>query len=227
MGFADQLWASEVAMEEAILAHPFVRGLGDGTLPTERYRFYLCQDYAFLREYARVLALGVAAAEVPGDMAAWSEMLHATLTREMELHRESCEGFGITRLALETVTLAPFAFHYTRHLLAVARAGGLGEIAAALLPCQRGYAVIGEALRCRGLPPVEAYAAWITAYADPTYQRAARWMWDQVNRQADEMGRSQRARAAAAFAASMRYEHDFWDGCWRGPEGGAPGAPDG
>ena len=42
------------------LKHPFVRGLGDGTLPLECFRFYLAQDYVFLVEYCRVFALAAA-----------------------------------------------------------------------------------------------------------------------------------------------------------------------
>jgi thiaminase (transcriptional activator TenA) len=44
------------------LKHPFVRGLADGTLSFDRFRFYLTQDYIFLVEYCRVFALAAAKA---------------------------------------------------------------------------------------------------------------------------------------------------------------------
>jgi len=37
-----------------------VRGIGDGTLGLERFKFWLRQDYVFLIEYARLLALAAA-----------------------------------------------------------------------------------------------------------------------------------------------------------------------
>ncbi len=45
---------------EAQHQHPFVRGIGDGTLGLERFQFWLRQDYVFLIEYARLLALAAA-----------------------------------------------------------------------------------------------------------------------------------------------------------------------
>ncbi len=42
---------------EAQHQHPFVRGIGDGTLGLERFQFWLRQDYVFLIEYARLLGL--------------------------------------------------------------------------------------------------------------------------------------------------------------------------
>ena len=45
---------------EAQHQHPFVRGIGDGTLSLERFKFWLRQDYVFLIEYARLLALAAA-----------------------------------------------------------------------------------------------------------------------------------------------------------------------
>ena len=47
---AEPIWRKE-------LQHPFVRGLADGSLPVERFRFYLRQDYVFLIDYCRVFAL--------------------------------------------------------------------------------------------------------------------------------------------------------------------------
>lgn len=37
--------------------HPFVRGIADGTLPTESFVYYLKQDYLYLQHYARAAAL--------------------------------------------------------------------------------------------------------------------------------------------------------------------------
>ena len=42
------------------LEHPFVRGIGDGSLDKEKFRFYLKQDYLYLIEYAKVFAVGIA-----------------------------------------------------------------------------------------------------------------------------------------------------------------------
>src|SRR4051812_210704 len=60
--FTAGLWAAAEPIFEAILAHPFLRGLTDGSLPEERFRFYVKQDALYLRQYARCLALASAKA---------------------------------------------------------------------------------------------------------------------------------------------------------------------
>mgnify|MGYP005967817621 CR=1 FL=1 len=39
--------------------HPFVRGIGDGSLDLEKFRWFLLQDYLYLFDYAKVFAQGV------------------------------------------------------------------------------------------------------------------------------------------------------------------------
>ncbi|NLG69157.1 MAG: thiaminase II, partial [Firmicutes bacterium] len=65
--FPEELWGGITAIFEAILAHPFIQGLTDGTLPEEAFRFYVIQDALYLRDYARALAL--AAAKAPQEQA--------------------------------------------------------------------------------------------------------------------------------------------------------------
>ena len=50
---------------EACLRHPFVTGIGDGTLDMEKFRYFMLQDYLYLFDYARVFALGVVKARAP------------------------------------------------------------------------------------------------------------------------------------------------------------------
>lgn len=210
------LWAGGAALRRAILGHPFVRGLGDGSLPPERYQEYMRQDYIFLIDYARVLALAAAAAEAPADMVFLTGLLHATLRDEMALHRRACAAQGIPPEDLDGTPAAPQTHAYTRHLLAVARSEPTGVVTAALLPCQWGYAEIGAALAAGPRPPIAAYAAWIDAYAGPAYQETARAMVRLCDRLGEEMGPAERRRARLAFDVSLRCEFLFWDGCWHG-----------
>ena len=51
----DLLWSDVEDIYAAILAHPFLSGLADGTLPRESFRHYIVQDAHYLRGYARAL----------------------------------------------------------------------------------------------------------------------------------------------------------------------------
>jgi len=46
--FTERLRQKAAGVWEAQHQHPFVRGIGDGTLSLERFKFWLRQDYVFL-----------------------------------------------------------------------------------------------------------------------------------------------------------------------------------
>ena len=60
--FTDELWHSIEPIYAAILRHPFIAGLTDGSLPRESFEFYAVQDALYLREFARSLAIAAARA---------------------------------------------------------------------------------------------------------------------------------------------------------------------
>ena len=43
-GFTANLWDAASPIFAAILEHPFLRGLTDGSLPEEKFQFYVQQD---------------------------------------------------------------------------------------------------------------------------------------------------------------------------------------
>lgn len=63
--FSQTLWSKIEEIYAAILAHPFIAGLTDGTLERDAFRFYVVEDADYLREYAR--GLSVAAARAPSE----------------------------------------------------------------------------------------------------------------------------------------------------------------
>lgn len=216
MGFAADLQEQNEAVFAQVLAHPFVRGIGDGTLPVERFRYYIEQDYLFLIEYGRVLALAVAKERELAGMGYFAELLHATLNVEMALHRGYAAKFGIADADLVRVAAAPTTYAYTRHLLATAYAGSIAEIGAALLPCQWGYGELGRLLSSAGEPRDQPlYAEWIRAYAGEEYHQLVAGLISGFDTLAAQESVAGRQRLSDIFLISSRYEWAFWEMAWR------------
>jgi hypothetical protein len=85
MPFSHQLRQAAADIWEAQHEHPFVRGIGDGTLDPERFRFYVRQDYLFLIEYGRLLALACARAPRLELLERFAELAQSTLRTEIAM----------------------------------------------------------------------------------------------------------------------------------------------
>jgi thiaminase/transcriptional activator TenA len=213
--FAADLRAAAADVWEAQHDHPFVRGIGDGSLPVERFAHYIRQDYLFLIEYARMLALGAARAPDLATMRRFADLAQAILGEEMELHRSSARELGISEAQLEAEPPAPTTQAYTDFLVRTAAVGELADLAAALLPCMWGYAEIGQRLVASGAAPAdERYQRWIASYAAPEFEELAAWCRGLVDRLGAGAGEEGRARMARAFLTCSRYELAFWEMGW-------------
>jgi thiaminase/transcriptional activator TenA len=210
-GFSDQLRAAADRIWQAQHDHPVVRGIGDGSLPVERFARYVRQDYLFLIEYARVLALGAARAPDLATMQSFADLAEATLGKEMDLHRAFAAEFGIGEKELEAEQPDAETRAYTDFLVRVAATGDFAELAAAVLPCMWGYAEVGQRLAARGRPAEERYARWVAMYASEDFGALATWCRRLVDRLAAGVGEEGRERMRRAFLTCSRYELEFWD----------------
>ena len=215
MSLAAELRAGSADVWEAQHAHPFVCGIGDGTLDEARFRFYVRQDYRFLVDYGRLLALGTARAPRVAEMRRFAALAQSVLETEMALHVGFAERWGIAAEALETEPEAPATAAYANFLLRVAALGDYAELVAALLPCMWGYAEVGERLAAAGVPDHAGYATWIAMYADPEFQSLAAWGRELVDAAGADAGPGAAARMHAAFRTSSEHELAFWDAAWR------------
>ncbi len=197
------------------LEHPFVRGLGDGTLPIERFRFYLAQDYVFLIEYCRVFALAAAKSRDLKTIGVFAHLLDETLNTEMQLHRDYCARLGIKEAELEAATPAPITHAYTRHLLTAAYSGSIAEIVAAVIPCQLGYAEIGTALARKGVGVVKShYKEWIETYSSPEFLAGAEQLAGLLDQLTEGLPARELKPLESLFLTSSRYEYLFWEMSW-------------
>jgi thiaminase/transcriptional activator TenA len=211
--FTDRLYELAEPIWEAQHAHPFVRGIGDGTLDIDKFKFWVRQDYLFLVDYARLLAMAVAKAPDLATMRRFAELVQVTLNVEMELHRAYAAEFGISSQELESETKAPTTQAYTDFLLRAA-AGDYTELLAALLPCMWGFSDIGQTLSQGPRPADERYRKWIDMYASAEFVELSDWCRGLVDRVAEGLPGDALRRMEEAFLISSRYELAFWEMAW-------------
>ncbi|RBI62608.1 thiaminase II [halophilic archaeon] len=203
---------------DAILEHPIVEGLGDGTLDEEPFKYWVRQDYVYLVDYARVFAHGATKAPDLDRMGTFAELLDSTINTEMDLHREYAAEFGISEAELERTEPSPTTRGYTDFLVRVASTRTFGDIVAALLPCMWGFNETGKRLADRGVPEDDRYATWIEMYAGEEFTELTTWCLDLMDDVAADESEAERERFRDLFRASARYEYRFWDAAWRQEE---------
>jgi thiaminase (transcriptional activator TenA) len=214
MTFTDELWRSIGDIYGAILRHPFLRGLIDGSLPRDAFRFYAVQDALYLRDFARALAL--AGARAPRDewIIMFNEHAAGALRVERALHASFFSEWNLDSRAVIETPLAPTNLAYTSYLLAVAHAAPFHEGLAALLPCYWIYWEVGKELeRAGSADPL--YARWIGTYAAEEFGSLVRAVLDGTNETAASLTQAQRGAMRRHFATTSRYEWMFWDMGWR------------
>jgi len=219
LAFTDELYEAALPVWEAQLHHPFVRGLGDGSLEEERFKRWVRQDYLYLKEFARVFAFAAAKADTLESMAWYARVLDLTLNTEMELHRAYAARFGLDPADLEAEPMWPTTRAYTDFLVRTAAGGDLAEIVAALLPCAWGYVYLARKLAERGLPEDSRYADWIRQYSSEEFASAADWLKREMDRLA-EASPGKKEVLKQLFLVSCRYEWRFWEMCWKGERWG-------
>jgi thiaminase II len=210
-GFFAELCARNAETHERVLAHPAVSAIAESRLGDARFRFYLAQDYLFLREYIRVIAFAIAAAREQEHVGWLADLLHGTVHVEMDAVRTLHAAFGGADSAIDSAVAQPACRAYTDHLIAQATSANLTMILASLLPCQWGYREIARAIEARGTPSDGRYAGWVHEYLSPAYSALVDRMIATFDSEAACEGPRTREFAARTFAASSDHELRFWD----------------
>ena len=213
-GFTNELWRSITSIYNEILAHPFLRGLTDGTLTEERFRFYVLQDAVYLREYARALSLTGVRSPNESALVMFNEHSAGAITVERSLHEGFLQNLGVTQDEANQTAPSPTTLAYTSYLLKTASLSDYPEVLGAVLPCYWIYWEVGKALLERGSPN-PMYQKWIDTYGSEEFGSLVEAVLDLTDRACEDLNSSQKARVTDAFVTTSRYEWMFWDAAWR------------
>ncbi|MBU9714019.1 thiaminase II [Evansella tamaricis] len=212
MKFSERLYEKLQPIWRKNHTHPFVQGLGDGTLDKEKFRYFMIQDYLYLIDYAKLFAIGAVKATDVETMGKFAGLLDSTLNEEMSLHRQYAKKFGITEEELENAEPAPTTLAYTHYMLHVGQNGTLADLLAALLPCMWSYWEIGKELNeIPGARDHEFYGEWIQMYSSDEFGNLAQWCINLLDELTDGKKEEELEKLEEYFLNTTRFEYLFWD----------------
>jgi thiaminase/transcriptional activator TenA len=208
--FTGELWSGIAGTYRAILAHPFLAGLADGSLAPASFAFYVVQDALYLRDYARALAAVASRATDAGGAELFARHAAGVVSVERQLHESLLADLGLDPAAVDAAEPAPTTLAYTSYLLAATTGGSYAEGVAAVLPCYWIYREVGRELQRHGSPDPR-YQRWIGTYGGAEFDADVREVLAVADRLGPGLGAAERARAHERFRATSRYEWMFWD----------------
>lgn len=212
--WSQRLWHDIEPIYAAILGHPFIEGLVDGTLDDAVFAHYVAQDVHYLRDYARALAVVGAKAPTLADTAMFARHAAEVLDVELALHDTLLPELGIDPATIADVPVAPTTRAYTSYLLATVYGGGFAEGLAAILPCYWIYARVGADLSARGSVHPR-YQRWIDSYGGEEFAATVAEVLALTDRVGATLTAGDQSTARDHFVTTSRYEWMFWDAAHR------------
>lgn len=197
---------------EGSFQHPFLVQLQNGTLPLEKFRYYLIQDSYYLHHFS---ILYNKVAEQTKNAELQQQMIEnaASLAKgELAIRAEFFEKLAITEEEVRETPIAPTTYHYVSHMYRQLVESNDWVAAASLLPCSWLYFEIGKALQDSKIQsPMPVYQKWINTYGESEAQKVIDKECTLLNRLYNKSTPEQQEKMVSAFVISTKMEFNFWE----------------
>jgi len=190
--------------------HEFLSDLVNNKLPDKNFKKYLIQDYIFLQQFLKILALSVYKSNSFDEIKKSVNFIKG-IDHEIKLHVSYCKKWRVPLGSLNNIQVEKANSAYTNHVLNVGKKGNNLDIFSCLSPCIVGYGEIGFKLSKIKNWKKSKYSSWIKMYSSNEYQLIAK---DNIN-YLDILFRNSKnknlAKLKKNFKKSTILERNFWE----------------
>lgn len=210
MKWSNKAWKQILPIYQSIINMPFIKELMDGTLPIDKFQFYIAQDSIYLESYGKALAIIAAKAHSAQDSLAFIRFAEGAIVVERDMHKSYFKSFNMT----DKVHCQPACHHYSHFLKSTAALDSVEIGMAAVLPCFWIYKKVGDYIY-ENHSKNNPYQKWIDTYAGEKFGLSVTQAIDICDSIASQCTEQQQQAMTEAFVTSGRLEFFFWDGAYR------------
>lgn len=195
---------------DAATDHAFCRELANGSLPLDKMRWYLVQDYKFIDQFVRLLATAIAHAPTLQDGVPAAQFLGLVTSTENTYFLRSFEALDVS----ETAQNAPAAevTETFQNLMAEARQSGRYEqMLAVLVVAEWSYLTWASRYTDYDAELPFWFSEWIDLHAGEGFEGVVAYLRDQLDSIWDSLSQAQQDKAAEMFRRAVVCERAFFD----------------
>lgn len=210
MKWSEQAWHRVTSIYNKILTMPFNTELSNGTLPTEKFIFYLAQDAYYLLAFGRTLSTISGRMQNADLVMAFAGFSTGAIFAERSLHESYFTEFGLANHVQPT----PSTLLYTSYILSQAAYANVEISVAAVLPCFWIYKAVGDHIYAQQKGEENPYKRWIDMYAGLEFAAAVEKVIDIADQLAVQANDATQQKMLDAFEMATRLEWMFWDSAY-------------
>ena len=216
--FAQELREKYHAQWEAMVNHPFVLEMGDGSLDIARFRNYFRQDYVFCKDLVKLTSLAIAKAAPDYEAGKiLNGFLSNFLSAENDLFLNGFHDLGVTAEEYRTTEANPVTQAFGDFMVRTALEGDFDDLLALFYVTEGTYLDWATRLIESGAQPNNpVYQAWIDIHSPAVLGELVEWFGTRLSAAADRAGDDKRANLEHIFRTTLRYEYLFWEANYHG-----------
>lgn len=209
MNLSQQLKQDAQEIWNDIYQHPFVVELCEGTLPIEKFKYYVLQDYNYLVGSIKNFALLASKAKSVPMLQELVEISAIESRGEFQAYNELLEKLDLSIEDAKNTEQALAGISYSSFLLSTSENRSFEEGITAVLPCYWTYAEIAKYHKDKiNRNSKELYKEWAAYYLESDYLELVNRIKKIVNSIDNDFPYE---KLKSAFINSSRYEYEFWN----------------
>ncbi len=209
MTWTEKAWEASKPIYKKILKLPFLQELMNGTLPREKFYFYLNQDAIYLGEYGKVLAGIASRLNNLEQRSAFLKFSTDTISVEQALHAFYLKDAPPKKYEGPS----PGCLLYTGFLSQQLLCQPVEIALASVLPCFWIYQKVGDYIIENQIKGENIYQAWIDTYGGEEFATEVKKAIAICDNVAD--GSALQEEMTKAFCYASKMEWMFWDSAYR------------
>lgn len=203
MKLNDILYKSVEDIWDKFYTHPFLKEMANNSLPKEKFKFYLSQDYLYLSEYAKIFAIGIIKSDNQKDMQKFLKFLDDTLNKESLIHKKYFKALQILIDSKKDLLNTS----YTNYMLSVSLNGDLLDTSVAMLACTWSYKKIADHFFDL-VDENNFYKDWFLAYKEDDNLKI---MLELIDEKSLNLSKDKQDKLIEIFTNCSLFELKFWD----------------
>lgn len=213
MKLSEILFNSVEHIWNSYLTHPFITKMADGTLEIEKFKYYMLQDYVYLKDYIKVFAVGSTKSNEFDEIKFFCDNMYAVLDETYKVHIPYMKRLGITEKDIMNVTPHIDNTSYTKYMLYEGQNGDMLSCLIAILSCSWSYAFISKKIveKNKSCLENETYGEWFNGYYCKEYQETNEKLIQKVDNLSNNLSQKTIDKLTEIFVNCSIYEAKFWD----------------